>query len=94
VLPQVCTSRGRIATERQLSDLAGGTQPMEAAIVRARDARAPVPPAGIVAIRDACPAAGGTDLDLRVARELTANPAAYAAALLPPLPDTISRAGR
>jgi carboxyl-terminal processing protease len=94
VLPQVCTSRGRTATERQLAELAGGTQPMEAAIARARDARAPVPPAGIVLIRDACPAAGGTDLDLRVARELTANPAAYAAALLPPLPDTVSRAER
>lgn len=94
VLPQVCTSRGERATEQQLAALAGGVQPMTAALARARDARAPVPPAEIVAIRDACPASEATSLDLFAARKLIAGPAAYAAALLPPLPDTISRAAR
>jgi carboxyl-terminal processing protease len=57
---------------------------MEAAIDRARNIRATVPPAEIVAIRSACPAAEGRELDLDVAHFLIENPVAYAAALLPP----------
>jgi carboxyl-terminal processing protease len=37
-----------------------------------------------LAIRNNCPAAEGRDTDLDVARELIRDPAAYAAALLPP----------
>ncbi len=86
VLPQVCTSFGQAAAERQITALAEGVQPMALALDRARDARAPVPPVQVLAIRAACPAAEGTAFDLHVAQRLIANPAAYAAALLPPLP--------
>jgi carboxyl-terminal processing protease len=85
VLPQVCTSLGIDALEKQLQALASGIQPMAAAIERARNIRATVPPAEVVAIRSACPAAQGRELDLDVAHFLIENPAAYAAALLPPL---------
>jgi carboxyl-terminal processing protease len=85
VMPQVCTSLGIDAVEQQLQALASGTQPMAAAIDRARSIRASVPAAEVVAIRSACPAAEGRDLDLDVAHFLIENPAAYAAALLPPL---------
>ncbi|HEX5326299.1 MAG TPA: S41 family peptidase [Acetobacteraceae bacterium] len=85
VLPQVCTSLGEDALERQLQALADGVQPMAAAIARARAARPTVPAAEMVAIRSACPASEGHDVDLDVAHFLIDNPAAYAAALLPPL---------
>ncbi len=88
VLPQVCTSLGRDVLAHQLAALAEGAQPMLAAVTLHRSARAPLPPAEIVAIRHACPAAGGRETDLEAAHTLIDNPAAYAAALLPPLRDT------
>jgi carboxyl-terminal processing protease len=84
VLPQVCTSLGQDALKRQLATLAEGSQPMAPAIARHRAARAPIPAAQALAIRDACPAAEGRETDLQVARYLLSHPAAYAAALLPP----------
>ena len=85
VLPQVCTSLGENELERQLQSLAAGVQPMTTAIERARAARSAVSTAEIVAIRSACPAAEGRDADLDAAQFLIENPAAYAAALLPPM---------
>jgi len=82
VLPQVCTSLGRAATERQMSDLLTGQQDMAAALQRHRAARAPLPPAQIVALRSACPAAEGRDLDLDVANFLLDHPPAYRAGLI------------
>jgi carboxyl-terminal processing protease len=93
VLPQVCTSLGGEALRRQLNALAQGSQPMAGAIDAHRTARAPLPAAAAVAIRQACPAAGGNEDDLQTAEVLIENPAAYAAALLPPLRDTAA-AGR
>lgn len=87
VLPQLCTSRGQSEAEGQIAALAGRVPPMSAALARARAARVPVPPAEVVAIRDACPAAEGTGLDLRAAHQLIADPAAYATALLPAVND-------
>lgn len=84
VLPQVCTSLGEEALDHQLSLLAEGSQPMARAIYEHDVARAPVPLAQILAIRAACPAAVGSEADMTAARELIDNPAAYAAALLPP----------
>ncbi len=84
VLPQVCTSQGELALERQLSLLAQGVQPMARALYEHDTARAPIPLAQILAIRSACPAAVGTAADMEAARTLIDNPAAYAAALLPP----------
>jgi carboxyl-terminal processing protease len=85
VLPQVCTSVGQDALRRQLAALADGAQPMAEAIRMNRAARAPLAPAQIVAIRNTCPAAEGSDRDLDTARTLILNPATYAAALLPPM---------
>ena len=85
VLPQICTSLGIDALQRQLQALASGVQPMAGAIARARNIRAGVPAAEILAIRSACPAAEGREIDLDVANYVIGNPAAYAAALLPPM---------
>jgi carboxyl-terminal processing protease len=83
VLPQVCTSLGPQALDRQLAALAHGQQPMAAALARHRAARAPLPPAEALELRAACPAAEGQDADLAAARFLIATPEAYSAALLP-----------
>jgi carboxyl-terminal processing protease len=86
VLPQVCTSLGQDGLNRQLALLAAGVQPMAAAIRRSRAVRLPVPPTTAAEIRTACPAAEARGAaDLETARLLIANPAAYAAALLPPM---------
>ncbi len=85
VLPQVCTSLGEATLQRQLAALAEGTQPMQRDIEVDRAARAPLSPTQILGIRSACPAAEGREADLTAARTLIGNPAAYAAALLPPL---------
>jgi carboxyl-terminal processing protease len=87
VLPQVCTSLGQDALNRQLASLSTGFQPMAAAIRRSRAARIPVPASEVLEIRAPCPASEGRASDLEAARLLIANPAAYAAALLPPIPD-------
>jgi len=83
VLPQVCTSLGEQTLRHQLADLAGGRQPMERALMRHRSARAPVPAAEILEIRNACPAAEGRDSDMMAARLLIEQPHIYAAALIP-----------
>lgn len=93
VLPQVCTSLGETTALRQVAALGKGRRPMASALRRERTARAPVPNAEALAIRNTCPAAAGTDLDLLVARALLTHPAAYAAALLPHKTDT-ALAGR
>lgn len=83
VLPQVCTSQGQDATMQQLFSLGRGTQRLADALARHRAARAPLPSAEIVAIRNACPAAEGRDVDVVAARYLLDHPAAYATARLP-----------
>jgi carboxyl-terminal processing protease len=75
------------ALNRQLADLSEGFQPMTAALRRERAARAPLPASEVLDIRAPCPGAEGRAADLEAARTLIANPAAYAAALLPPMVD-------
>jgi carboxyl-terminal processing protease len=87
VLPQVCTSLGSEALSRQLAALSTGFQPMAEAIRRSRAVRLPVTASDVLEVRAPCPAAEGRAADLTAARLLIANPAAYAAALLPPMPD-------
>ena len=87
VLPQVCTSLGQGALNRQIAALSTGFQPMADAIRRSRAARIWVPASAVLEIRAPCPAADGRGADLAAARALIANPAAYAAALLPPMVD-------
>jgi len=88
LMPQVCTSLGEEELGRQLASLAQGQQPMAAPLAAHRAARAPMPPAQMLAIRAKCPAAEGRDADLDAARFVIGNPAAYATALLPPLRDS------
>ncbi len=85
VMPQVCTSLGAGPLQQQMAALAEGDQSLKGAIVAHRIARAPIAPAQMQSIRDACPATLGRAADLVVARSLVANPAAYAAALMPPM---------
>jgi carboxyl-terminal processing protease len=84
VLPEVCTSLGQDALDRQLDALAAGQQPMAPMLARHERARAPMPVSQILDIRNSCPAAEGRDSDLRAARFLITNPRAYETALLPP----------
>lgn len=86
VLPQICTSLGHDALERQLRDLREGKLDMAASLERHDRARAPVPAAEILAIRNDCPAAEGQDSDLDAARSLIGDAGAYRTALLPPPP--------
>jgi len=88
LMPQVCTSLGQDSLGWQLASLAQGRQPMAQALATHNAARAPLPPAQMLAIRSACPAAEGRDADLEAARFVISNPAAYATALLPPLRDS------
>ncbi len=85
VLPQVCTSLGQDTLNWELATLAQGRQPMAKALEAHSAARAPLDPERILAIRNACPAAEGREADLEAARLLIHDPAAYAAALLPPM---------
>jgi len=87
VLPQVCTSLGQNALQSELDSLDQGAQPMAEAIARHRAARPPLPPAQALAIRAACPAAEGGDVDLTAAKFLIQHPVAYVTALLPPMRD-------
>ncbi|MDE8346120.1 MAG: S41 family peptidase [Acidocella sp.] len=83
VMPQICTSLGPQALKTQLDDLAAGKNPMAPVLARARAVRAPVAVDKILSIRDACPAAIGSDLDLTASAFLISHPNAYNAALLP-----------
>ncbi len=87
VLPQVCTSVGHDVLSQQLDELSNGFQPMAEAIWTERSTRAPVSPDAVLTLRAPCPAGEGRPVDLDTARALIANPAAYAAALLPPMLD-------
>lgn len=83
VLPQICTSLGEDTLKRSLAELATGHQPMARALTRHREARAPMPPAEILEIRNACPASEGRDSDMTAAKFLIDTPLAYATALIP-----------
>ena len=81
VLPQICTSLGEDLLATELTDLLHGRQDMAAALSRHNAARAPLPVAQVVELRNACPAAEGRDADLTAAGFLLAHPAAYQTAL-------------
>ena len=87
VLPQLCTSEGAASVADQMRALDGGGSLLAGPIAAERGSRSPLAIARILDIRNACPAAIGTDEDLDAARNLLADPTAYAAALgsVPPL---------
>ncbi len=83
VLPQVCTSLGDAELQVELDGLAGGHDTLAAALAASRTARAPLSTAQILAVRDLCPAAEGSDGDLAAAHAVAERRGAYQAALLP-----------
>ena len=82
VMPQVCTSLGEERTNKQLADLDHGVWDMAKAVAATRAARAPLPVAQALELREPCPAAEESDADMLVARFFSQHPAAYAAALI------------
>ncbi len=84
VMPQICTSLGSQAVASQIKALATGQDLLAPALAQSRAARAPLPVDQVLAIRSACPAAIGSDLDIAAASALVASQNAYQAALLPP----------
>jgi carboxyl-terminal processing protease len=84
VMPQICTSLGEDSLKVQLDDLLQGKLDMGAALGRHNAARAPLPAAQVVELRNACPAAEGRDADLDVAGFLLGHPDAYQTALTKP----------
>jgi carboxyl-terminal processing protease len=93
VLPQICTSLGQEALNRQIDILSAGGAPMTAALAAHHAARAPITAQQALVLRAPCPAAEGRDNDMSVARLLVENPALHAAALLPPLRDASADGG-
>ena len=83
VIPQICTSLGEQALDAQLTALANGKNLLLPALTAARAARPPVPITTVLNIRNQCPAALGSPLDLTAATAVFANPALYRSALLP-----------
>lgn len=84
VLPQICTSTGEESVARQQDELAAAHSVMAHALEQQRRARAPVPPAMALEIRNACQAAEESGLDLATAGWLVDHPQAYTNALIPP----------
>ncbi len=83
VMPDICTSLGEPALDAQLSALSHGQNLLANALAASRAARAPVPVATVLNIRNQCPAAIGGDLDFSAAAAALASPAIYKAALWP-----------
>ena len=82
VMPQICTSGTTDSVEAELEALSAGQQPMGATIRSARGARPGITLDRILQIREACPAALGSSLDMQAAQFLVTTPPAYAAALI------------
>jgi carboxyl-terminal processing protease len=82
VMPQVCTSRGADEMHHELEDLADGRWDMAEVVAHSRAARAPLPMAQALELRQPCPAAEGGDADLEAAHFLASHPTAYQAALI------------
>ncbi len=82
VMPQICTSGATDSVEAELEALSAGQQPMGAAIRAERAARPGITLDQVLQLREACPAALGSSLDLQAAQFLLTTPAAYQAALI------------
>ncbi len=93
VIPQICTSLGPDSLARQLAALKSGHDLMAKAEAEARMARAPMPLAQTLTIREACPAAIGANDDFRAAETVIDDPIAYKAALIRPLLQSVSADG-
>lgn len=84
VMPQLCTSLGSTAIGQQVSALTSGTNLLAQPLAASRALRAPARVEDILAIRNNCPAAIGSDLDITAATAVLQSAPAYKAALLSP----------
>lgn len=82
VMPQICTSLGTDAVQSQLGALDSGRNLMAPAVAEERALRPPVSVDAELSLRNQCPAAIGTDLDVGAALHVLTTPGAYAAALI------------
>ncbi|GBR46477.1 hypothetical protein AA106556_1123 [Neokomagataea tanensis NBRC 106556] len=80
-MPQICTSLGANSLDAQLRALEHGHNLMEDALHTARATRAPVTVSKVLAIRNQCPAALGTDADLDLAASILSSRQLYTTAL-------------
>ncbi|MDD2877655.1 MAG: S41 family peptidase [Acidiphilium sp.] len=85
VFPQVCVSLGTNVLDQQIAALKSGSDMLAKSLAETRAARAPMPLAEILAIRDSCPATVGTNGYFTAAAALIDDPVAYHAALIRPL---------
>jgi carboxyl-terminal processing protease len=85
VLPQVCTSLGEATVTKEMRALANGDLLMEPALRRQAAMRAPVAMNRVLDVRSACPAAQGSELDMRTALRLLGNAELYEAARFAPV---------
>jgi carboxyl-terminal processing protease len=85
VFPQVCVSLGTNVLDQQIASLKAGHDMLEKSLAETRAARAPMPLAEVLALRDACPAAVGANGYFTAASALIDDPIAYHAALIRPL---------
>jgi carboxyl-terminal processing protease len=82
VMPQICTSGAADSVEAELESLSAGQQPLGDAIRAERAARPGIALDQVLQLREACPAALGSSLDMQAAQFLLTNPPAYRAALI------------
>ncbi len=82
VMPQICTSGATDSVEAELEALSAGQQPMGAPVRAERAARPGITLDQVLQLREACPAALGSSLDMQAAQFLLTTPPAYQAALI------------
>ncbi|MGC9268623.1 S41 family peptidase [Acidiphilium sp.] len=85
VFPQVCVSQGTNGLDQQIAALESGHDMLAKPLAETRAARAPMPLAEILALRDSCPATVGANGYFTAATTLIDHPTAYHAALIRPL---------
>lgn len=81
VMPQLCTSQGSNSVTAQIRALRRGYSLQSSFLRQSRMTRDPASIDQILDIRQHCPAAMGTDLDIRAARQILESPDAYETAL-------------
>lgn len=94
VFPEVCVSLGTNGLAAQIAALKSGQDMLAKPLAETRAARAPMPLAEILALRDACPATVGANGYFVAATTLIDDPAAYRAALIRPLRTPASAVAR
>ncbi|MCU4161315.1 PDZ domain-containing protein [Acidiphilium sp. AL] len=85
VFPELCTSLGTNSLAAQIASLKAGRDMLAKPLAETRAARAPMPLAEVLALRDSCPASVGSSGYFKAAKALIDDPVAYRAALIHPL---------